>query len=182
MIAGKDRCPCFSQCVVPQHGIQRASMDCQSRDRVDLFQREWSGRVDDQVSTIDFQPVLTKKITGASLGYFPSCTCRRNHSYKGQMFSHIVIFWTDPADPNAADQVAANAAKYLPTVPGVVNFHVGKMVRSHRGVVDQSYQVGLNIQFETKQAQDEYQDHPVHLEFVEKSKAFFNKVVVYDFE
>jgi hypothetical protein len=98
------------------------------------------------------------------------------------MFSHLVIFWTDPANPDATDQVVANAAKYLPTVPGVVHFHVGKMVRSHRGVVDQSYQVGLNIQFETKQAQDEYQDHPLHLEFVEKSKAFFTKVVVYDFE
>ena len=98
------------------------------------------------------------------------------------MFSHLVIFWTDPANPDATDQVVANAAKYLPTVPGVVHFHVGKMVRSHRGVVDQSYQVGLNIQFETKKAQDEYQDHPLHLEFVEKSKAFFTKVVVYDFE
>ena len=56
------------------------------------------------------------------------------------------------------------------------------MSQSHRSVVDQSYQVGLNIQFETKQAQDAYQDHPQHLEFVEKGKGLWAKVVVYDFE
>ncbi len=98
------------------------------------------------------------------------------------MFSHVVIFWTDPANPSATDEVVANAKKYLPSIPGILNFHVGKMVRSHRSVVDQSYQVGLNIHFDTKRAQDDYQDHPQHLEFVEKSKALWTKVVVYDFE
>jgi hypothetical protein len=95
------------------------------------------------------------------------------------MFSHIVIFWTDPA---AADEVVAGAKKYLPSVPGVINFHAGKMASSDRGVVDQSYQVGLNIQFETKQAQDDYQGHPQHLEFIKKCNSLWTKVVVYDFE
>ena len=98
------------------------------------------------------------------------------------MFSHIVIFWTDPAIPDATNEVLTNSNKYLPSIPGVISFHAGKMARSHRGVVDQSYQIGLNIQFETKQAQDNYQDHPQHLEFVEKCKALWTKVVVYDFE
>jgi hypothetical protein len=98
------------------------------------------------------------------------------------MFSHVVIFWTDPAKPNAPDEVIAGAKKYLSSIPGVVNFHVGKMVSSHRDVVDQSYQVGLNIQFETKKAQDAYQDHPSHLQFVDQCKALWTKVVVYDFE
>ncbi len=98
------------------------------------------------------------------------------------MFSHIVIFWTDSAIPDATNEVLTNSKKYLPSIPGVISFHAGKMARSHRGVVDQSYQIGLNIQFETKQAQDNYQDHPQHLEFVEKCKALWTKVVVYDFE
>ena len=98
------------------------------------------------------------------------------------MFSHIVIFWTDPSNAKAPDEVVASAKKYLASVPGVIRFHAGRMARSHRAVVDQSYQVGLNIQFETKQAQDKYQDHPRHLEFVENSKALWTRVVVYDFE
>jgi hypothetical protein len=98
------------------------------------------------------------------------------------MFSHIVIFWTDPDKPNAADEVIKSARENLATVPGVVSFHAGKMATSHRAVVDQSYQIGLNIQFETKQAQDEYQVHPRHLAFVEKCKTLWTKVVIYDFE
>jgi len=99
------------------------------------------------------------------------------------MFSHVVIFWTDPANPNAADELIAGARKFLAPIPGIVQFHVGKMAPSLRPVVDQSYQVGLNVVFTTRQAQDDYQMHPWHLEFVEKVfKPVCRKVVVYDFE
>jgi len=99
------------------------------------------------------------------------------------MFSHVVIFWTDPAKPNAADELVAGAARYLARAPGIQHFHVGKMSASPRPVVDQSYQVGLNIVFDSKRSQDDYQTHPLHLEFVEKIfKPNCRKVVVYDFE
>jgi hypothetical protein len=99
------------------------------------------------------------------------------------MFSHVVIFWTDPAKPNAADELIAGANRYLKSIPGTVSFHIGKMAASHRPVVDQSYQVALNLMFDSKKAQDDYQTHPSHLEFVEKVfKPVCRKVVVYDFE
>ena len=98
------------------------------------------------------------------------------------MFSHVVIFYSDPKNPKAADLLIAGAEKYLKPVPGVLSFHVGRMVPSNRPVVDQSYQVALNLVFPDKKAQDDYQVHPLHLEFVEK---FFKpncvKCVVYDF-
>ena len=99
------------------------------------------------------------------------------------MFSHVVIFWTDPEQADAADRLIEGANQYLRDIPGVKNFHIGKMQPSHRDVVDQSYQVALNTQFESKQAQDDYQVHPEHVEFVEKVfKKVCQKVVVYDFE
>jgi hypothetical protein len=99
------------------------------------------------------------------------------------MFSHIVIFWTDPAQPGAADELIAAANRYLKSIPGITHFHVGKMAGSHRLVVDQTYQVALNVVFTGKQAQDDYQAHPQHVEFVEKVfKRVCKKVVVYDFE
>ena len=99
------------------------------------------------------------------------------------MFSHVVIFWADPANPKAADELVEGAKKYLEPIPGVRSFHIGRMVPSHRPVVDQSYQVALNLLFDTKQAQDDYQLHPMHVEFVEKVfKPNCQKVVVYDFE
>ncbi len=99
------------------------------------------------------------------------------------MFSHVVIFWTDPARPEAVAAVIAGADKYLKPIPGLVHFHIGKMVGSHRPVVDQTYQVALNTVFTSKQAQDDYQIHPLHLEFIEHCvKPFVKKVTVYDFE
>ena len=99
------------------------------------------------------------------------------------MFSHIVIFWTDPKKASAADELLAGAKKYLAGIPGILHFHIGKMAPSHRPVVDQSYQVALNITFKDKQAQDAYQEHPLHVVFVEKAfKPNCAKVVVYDFE
>lgn len=99
------------------------------------------------------------------------------------MFSHVVIFWTDPAKPEAADAVVAGGEKLLKNIPGLTQFHIGKMVGSTRPVVDQTYQVALNTVFTSKQAQDEYQVHPQHLEFIAQCvKPFVKKVVVYDFE
>jgi hypothetical protein len=99
------------------------------------------------------------------------------------MFSHVVIFWTDPAKPQAADELIAGAERYLKPIPGVLHFHIGKMAPSARPVVDQTYQVALNITFPTKKAQDDYQVHPLHIDFVEKVfKPLCKRVVVYDFE
>ena len=99
------------------------------------------------------------------------------------MFSHVVIFWTDPKNPKATDELIAGGIKYLKPIPGVLHFHIGKMAKSHRPVVDQSYQVALNLVFPSQQAQDDYQVHPLHLEFVEKAfKPNCVKVVIYDFE
>jgi hypothetical protein len=99
------------------------------------------------------------------------------------MFSHIVIFWTDPAQPSAADELIAGANQYLKGIPGVTHFHVGKMSPSPRPVVNQTYQVALNLIFPSKAAEQAYQIHPRHIEFVENVfKRTCKKVVIYDFE
>lgn len=99
------------------------------------------------------------------------------------MFSHVVIFWTDPKNPDAADQLIAGATRFLKPIPGVLHYHIGKMASSHRPVVDQSYQVALNLVFPDKKTQDDYQVHPLHVQFVETVfKKVCLRVVVYDFE
>lgn len=99
------------------------------------------------------------------------------------MYSHIVIFWTDPARAGAVEELIEGAHAYLRGIPGLLHFHVGRMVSSERPVVDQSYQVALNTVFADKAAHDEYQVHPRHKEFVEKVfKRVCTRVVVYDFE
>jgi hypothetical protein len=99
------------------------------------------------------------------------------------MLSHIVVFWTNPHRLDAADELLASATRLLANIPGVLQFHVGKMMPSHRPVVDQTYQVALNLVFADKKAEHEYQTHPQHVEFAENYvKRLVQKVVVYDFE
>ena len=99
------------------------------------------------------------------------------------MLSHVVIFWANPNNPKATEALLAGAEKYLKPIPGLLSFHVGRMVPSHRPVVDGTYQVALNLIFTDQKSQDAYQLHPLHLEFVEKAfKANCAKCVVYDFE
>jgi hypothetical protein len=99
------------------------------------------------------------------------------------MFSHVVIFWTKPEVPNAVETLVSGAEEYLRNLPGILLCHIGRMATSHRPVVDQSYQVALNVIFADKKSQDDYQVHPRHLEFVEKVfKPACQRVVVYDFE
>ena len=99
------------------------------------------------------------------------------------MFSHIVVFWTNPAYLGAVDELLAGANQLLKDIPGVAQFYAGKMVPSPRPVVEQSYQVALNLMFQDKPAMDAYQVHPQHVEFVEKYvKRLVKKAMVYDFE
>ena len=72
--------------------------------------------------------------------------------------------------------------QYLPGIPGVISMHVGRCAPSDRPVVDQTYQVALNITFTHKLVQDAYQAHPQHVEFVENVfKQVCDRVVIYDF-
>ena len=85
--------------------------------------------------------------------------------------------------PDAAEELIAGAHKHLKVIPGATQFHVGKMSPSERAVVDQSYQVALNLICLDKKTEQEYQVHPQHLEFVGKYvKRLVKKIVVYDFE
>jgi hypothetical protein len=128
------------------------------------------------VVRIDLPPVLELNVASReSFSHMKSIADIR--------FSHIVIFWTDPAQPNAADDLIAGANQYLKDIPGVLQFHIGKMSPSPRPVVDQSYQVALNLIFPSKAAEQAYQVHPRHIEFVEKVfKRTCKKAVIYDFE
>ena len=96
--------------------------------------------------------------------------------------------FADPRHPYTQGLLASlptmhSRGEELRPIPGVLSFHVGKMVTSPRPVVEQSYQVALNLIFDTKQQQDDYQVHPLHIDFVEKVfKPCCARAVIYDFE
>lgn len=56
------------------------------------------------------------------------------------MFSHVVIFWTDPEQPNASQELLDGIAQYLKPIPGSLHFHAGKIAASKRAVVVKCHQ------------------------------------------
>ena len=99
------------------------------------------------------------------------------------MFSHIVIFWTDPAKPDAADEVIAGAKNFFKDIPACWHFTRARWSPSHRPVVDQTYQVALNISFSDKHAEHRIsRASAASANLWKHVKPFVKKVVVYDFE
>lgn len=50
-----------------------------------------------------------------------------------------------------------------------------------REIVDNSYDVGLCVVLENAAAHDVYQQHPLHLQFIARNKAAWQRIQVYDF-
>lgn len=93
-------------------------------------------------------------------------------------FVHHVHFWlTDKGDKAKLIE----GLKTLIPISYIRQIHIGVPADTHRDVVDRSYDVSLLILFDSKDAQDAYQDDPIHVRFVEEYvKPIGVKVVVQD--
>jgi hypothetical protein len=98
------------------------------------------------------------------------------------MFIHHVYFWLKAGTPAAAkDSLVADCRSLLNRIPGVEQLWAGTPAETSRDVVDNSYSVGLAVVFADAAAHDVYQKHALHLEFIERNKARWERVRVYDF-
>ena len=71
--------------------------------------------------------------------------------------------------------------KTLEQIECVGQLHIGLPADTEkRDVVDHTYDVCELIMFATKEAQAEYQNHPIHKAFVEKYAHLWSRVLVYD--
>ena len=83
-------------------------------------------------------------------------------------FIHHVYFWL--AKPESKEDHAALLAglQALSKVPSIQQFHIGTPAATNRDVIETSYQFSWLCVFPTKEAQDEYQVDPIHLNFVKE--------------
>lgn len=95
------------------------------------------------------------------------------------VFSHIVVIWLNDS-PGGLEKVWA-AAEKLRDIPVVQQLSIGTPSPSDRPVVDGSYSIALNILLKDKAAEQEYQIHPLHKDFVAILGPFRQKIVIYDF-
>lgn len=98
------------------------------------------------------------------------------------MITHVVVFWTDKPYGENRDRLLAGTRDYLARIPGVQEFRAGVPVPSPRGVVDDGFAVAISMTFVDQAAADVYQQHPLHIDFIERCvKPHVKRLVVYDF-
>ncbi|MEQ8338497.1 MAG: Dabb family protein [Cyclobacteriaceae bacterium] len=93
-------------------------------------------------------------------------------------FIHMVFFWLK--DSTNPDEFIKITEAFVEQIDEVNSFHVGKPAGTPREVVDNTYQVSLVVTFDSKEEQDVYQDHPIHVKYVEDNKEKWETVQIYD--
>lgn len=100
---------------------------------------------------------------------------------KAQMLSHDVFFTLKENIPDNKKKLVEACHKYLKGHPGEAFYSAGVLCEDlKREVNDLGFDVALHIVFKDKAAHDKYQDAPRHLEFIDKNKALWKSVRVFD--
>ncbi len=94
---------------------------------------------------------------------------------------HVVLMW-QKRPGNAADRQALLAAcSDLRVIPGIKFLDAGTALASDRPVVDDSFDVGLTVRFDSAQSLHSYETDPRHVKKVnEVLKPLTKKIQVYD--
>lgn len=94
---------------------------------------------------------------------------------------HTVYFWLNDDVDEAAAKDFADGVWSLEAIPSVKRMFLGPAAGTpSRDVVDNSFDYALIVWFDDVAGHDIYQDHPVHLKFVEEHGGKFKKVQVHD--
>ena len=97
------------------------------------------------------------------------------------MLIHNVYFALKDSSQPVIDGLVADCHSCLKDHPGVVFFAAGVLAKElDRPVNDLDFQVGLHVVFENMDYQTQYQQHPKHIEFIEKNKDNWQKIRVFD--
>ena len=121
-------------------------------------------------------------IGGCCPGNCPDKACSMQTQHKEpQMFSHNVYFTLNDASDEKVDALLADCQTYLKDHPGIAFFAAGKVSDDHdRPVNDRDFDVSLTLVFDSVAAHDTYQVAADHKTFIERNKANWKQVRVFD--
>ena len=94
---------------------------------------------------------------------------------------HVVLIWLKTYRNEMRINKIINASKELKNIPGVLEVSTGKVLRSARVIVDDTFDVSIIIKFASKEYLKDYLVHPIHIKIAnEIIKPLANKITVYD--
>ncbi|MBI3406731.1 MAG: Dabb family protein [Planctomycetes bacterium] len=97
------------------------------------------------------------------------------------MIGHMVYFTLKDNSDAAKKKLVDACKKHLSKHDGEVFFGAGTLATElKREVNDRDWDVALQIVFKDMTAQNKYQDHPRHKQFIEENRDNWTKVRVFD--
>lgn len=97
------------------------------------------------------------------------------------MIAHYVLFWLNDGLTEQEIDDFTGFFEELRSIPNIKSFHYGRPAPTHpRPVVDNSFTYNLQLQFDSLEHINVYENHPIHLKAIEKYSKFWHKVVVHD--
>jgi hypothetical protein len=99
----------------------------------------------------------------------------------GQRFIHTVLFWLKDGTADSRKSALIQDCKdLLGSITTVQYLAAGEPAGTPRGVVDNSFDVGLVVHFKDSAGHEVYQTAEKHLEFIERNNDIWERVQVYD--
>jgi len=99
---------------------------------------------------------------------------------KSQVVHHVFFWLKNPSSKEDLNKLI-EGLKTLKGIETVRKIHIGLPASTeNRDVVDSSFSASELLFFDDLAGQKTYQDHPIHLKFVENCSHLWEKVIVYD--
>ena len=109
------------------------------------------------------------------------CSSSRDTASKPGRVQHIVLCWLKEPGNEESHTSLIEATFNLRSIPGVLRVHAGTPLASDRPIVDDSFDVGIIIVLENREALQPYLDHPAHTEAVREILApLTERILIYD--
>jgi hypothetical protein len=94
---------------------------------------------------------------------------------------HVVLMWLKRPGNAEDKQALLSATSELRSIPGIKFLDTGTPLASDRPVVDDSFDFGLTMRFDSTASLHAYESNPLHVRKVnEVLKPLTRKIVVYD--
>jgi hypothetical protein len=106
---------------------------------------------------------------------------RNMEKHDRPLLIHHVFFWLKRPDSQEDLAKLLNGLRTLRKIEAVRTLHIGVPADTERrDVVDSSYSASELMFFDDVAGQQNYQNHPIHKEFIETCAHLWEKVIVYD--
>jgi aminoglycoside phosphotransferase (APT) family kinase protein len=123
-----------------------------------------------------------RKFMAAAVTVVASQTLPAMDAAKKQIIHHV-FFWLKNAGSQQDKEKLIEGLNTLRAIKTVKKLQIGVPAATEkREVVDNSYDVCELMYFDTLAAQEAYQQHAIHVDFVKNYSYLWQKVVVYDMQ